>query len=63
LDCRAIGVGVGDDNPDARRLYERLGYVPAGGRYRAAYDYVDENGAASHVVEEGDFLVKSIGIR
>ena len=27
---RRIAVGVADDNPEARRLYERLGYRPTG---------------------------------
>lgn len=55
-----IGVAVADTNTDARRLYERLGYLPSGARYRAEYDYVDDSGTAHHEVEEGDFLVKEL---
>jgi GNAT superfamily N-acetyltransferase len=55
-----VGVGVGDENAGARRLYERLGYAPSGVRYRAEYDYVDDNATVVHVVEEGDFLTKRL---
>ena len=57
---RTIGVGVSDDNPDARRLYERLGYTPTGARYRVDYDYVTEAGATVHAEEQGDFLTKTL---
>ena len=36
-------LGVEDDNPQARRLYERLGYQ-AVGRQHASWDYEDDNG-------------------
>ena len=36
-------LGVEDDNPRARRLYERLGYQAAG-RQHAAWEYEDDNG-------------------
>jgi len=57
---RMIGVGVGDQNPQARRLYERLWYTASGSRYRAEYDYESENGQMIHAVEEGDFLAKRL---
>jgi len=51
----------GDGNPGARRLHERLGYEPSGQRFRAEYDYTAKGGTAIHAVEEGDFLVKTLG--
>jgi ribosomal protein S18 acetylase RimI-like enzyme len=36
-------LGVEDNNPRARRLYERLGYQPSG-RQPASWQYEDENG-------------------
>jgi GNAT superfamily N-acetyltransferase len=55
-----IGLGVGDDNPLARRLYERLGYAPSGIRYVVEYDYLDPAGNTAHAREVGDYLVKSL---
>jgi ribosomal protein S18 acetylase RimI-like enzyme len=57
-----VGVGVGDENPEARRLYERLGYAASGSRYRAEYDYENQEGEMLHAVEEGDFLVKQLSL-
>jgi ribosomal protein S18 acetylase RimI-like enzyme len=37
------GLGVEDDNPRARRLYERLGYQ-AVGRQHASWEYEDDDG-------------------
>src|SRR3954452_8683194 len=45
-----VGVAVGDENPDARRLYERLGYAETGSRYRAEYDYESEEGETVHAI-------------
>ena len=36
-------LGVNDDNPRARRLYERLGYQPVG-RQHAAWETEDDDG-------------------
>lgn len=55
-----MGVGVADENREARRLYERLGYAPSGVRFRAEYDFVDASGSTGHAIEEGDFLVKTM---
>ncbi len=56
-----IGLAVGLDNPDARRLYERLGYREAGfGAYRVHGMYVDEQGALCTWEEECVYLVKNI---
>jgi ribosomal protein S18 acetylase RimI-like enzyme len=56
-----IGVGVGDENANARRLYELIGYVTTGLRYRVEYDYVDAAGQTAHAVETSEFLVKTLG--
>ncbi|BAJ64792.1 putative acetyltransferase [Anaerolinea thermophila UNI-1] len=56
-----IGLAVGLENPDARRLYDRLGYREAGfGTYRVHGMYVDEQGALCTWEEECVYLVKRI---
>ncbi|HEU5268921.1 MAG TPA: GNAT family N-acetyltransferase [Jatrophihabitans sp.] len=55
-----IGLGVGDDNPSARRLYTSLGYAPSGARYAVDYEYPDAAGRLVPAHEAGDFLVKSL---
>lgn len=57
-----IGLGVGDDNPGARRLYLSLGYAPSGARYSVEYAYLDETGRSVQAHEAGDFLVKALPI-
>jgi ribosomal protein S18 acetylase RimI-like enzyme len=39
-------LGVEDDNPQARRLYERLGYQPTG-RQHASWEVEDDDGVLS----------------
>lgn len=55
-----IGLGVADDNPGARRLYEQLGYGESGIRYRVDYEYLDPAGTSVPTTEAGDFLVKDL---
>lgn len=55
-----IGLGVGDDNLDSRRLYTSLGYAPSGARYAVDYDYLDEAGRVVAAHEAGDFLIKRL---
>jgi hypothetical protein len=55
-----IGLGVGDDNPRARKLYLSLGYAPSGVRYAVDYEYLDEVGEPVAAHEAGDFLIKSL---
>ncbi len=44
--CTRIGLEVGStDNPDAKRLYEKLGYVDWGqGEFPINWEYIDRNG-------------------
>jgi len=46
--CTQIGLNVGStDNPEAKRLYEHLGYVDWGqGEFLISWEYVDRNGNA-----------------
>src|SRR5260370_33948047 len=53
--CTRIGLNVGSaDNPDAKRLYEHLGYVDCGqGEFLISWEYIESRGtqlAASEVV-------------
>ncbi len=44
--CTKIGLLVGStDNPEAKRLYEQLGYVDLGqGEFLISWDYIDMQG-------------------
>ena len=44
--CTQIGLNVGStDNPEAKRLYEYLGYVDWGrGEFPISWEYIDKNG-------------------
>jgi len=44
--CTQIGLEVGStDNPEAKRLYERLGYVDWGrGEFLISWEYIDKHG-------------------
>jgi ribosomal protein S18 acetylase RimI-like enzyme len=44
-------IGVGEDNPRAAALYERLGYTDTGLRWTGAYRWYDETGAGHDEVE------------
>lgn len=58
-----VAVGVADDNPRARSLYERLGYRPTGVVDTCAYDWVDDEGGRHHAVERSELLVKELPAR
>lgn len=51
-------MGVAEDNPDARRLYERLGYHGTGRVSTVEYDYVDDDGRRRHARETNEDLEK-----
>lgn len=52
-----LSLGVGLDNPDARRLYERLGYGATGEITTTTYRYVDSDGE-QEATETDERLIK-----
>jgi GNAT superfamily N-acetyltransferase len=61
LGHRRVALGVGLDNPDARRLYERLGYADWGhGSIVATYQDRDRDGPPVTITETIDMLVKPL---
>ena len=57
-----IGLAVGIDNPRARALYERLGYVDTGfGVFRIGGMYTDIHGKQREWREVCEYLVKGLG--
>ena len=56
-----IAVGVAEDNPDAERLYRRLGYHPTGVIDVSRYDWITAEGAVRHETERDHLLVKDLG--
>jgi GNAT superfamily N-acetyltransferase len=59
-DAGELGIGVGIDNPRARALYERLGYVATGELTTTTYDYVGTDGATRTATETDELLVKRL---
>lgn len=55
-----IAVGVAEDNPDAERLYRRLGYCPTGAINVSQYDWITPEGAVRHETERDHLLVKDL---
>jgi GNAT superfamily N-acetyltransferase len=61
LGHRRVALGVGADNPDARRLYERLGYADWGhGSIVGTYLDRDHDGPPVTITETIDMLVKGL---
>lgn len=56
----AIRIGVGTDNPDARRLYERLGYRGTGELTTTTYSYLDDDGLRRTATETAEELIKTL---
>ena len=56
----ALSVGVADDNPRARELYERLGYVGTGIRSTTTYAYVDDAGVRRTATEVDELLRRDL---
>jgi ribosomal protein S18 acetylase RimI-like enzyme len=58
-----VSLGVGLDNPNARRLYERLGYREAGlPPVTDGGEFVDRNGKKQKWQETWVFMVKDLGV-
>jgi GNAT superfamily N-acetyltransferase len=57
-----MAVGVAEDNPDAERLYRRLGYRRTGVIDVSEYDWITAEGAARHETERDHLLVKDLGL-
>lgn len=60
--CRRIGLEVASvDNPEARRLYERLGYVDWGhGAFLHSWEYINRDGNSATEAETVTYLSKSL---
>ncbi|MFS0717974.1 GNAT family N-acetyltransferase [Arthrobacter sp. 1P04PC] len=56
-------LGVGADNPGARRLYQRLGFTFAGRSTTTTYQYVDHDGQKQWATETDDILEKTLSGR
>ncbi|QCU76939.1 GNAT family N-acetyltransferase [Citricoccus sp. SGAir0253] len=55
-----VAVGVAEDNPDAERLYRRLGYRPTGIIDVSEYDWITPEGMLRHETERDHLLVKDL---
>ncbi|KQS59925.1 hypothetical protein ASG36_02550 [Geodermatophilus sp. Leaf369] len=55
-----IGIGVGLDNPEAARLYLRLGFLDTGLAYADAYSYTDADGVERDAVDDVRYLVRRL---
>ena len=63
LECgyTQIGLGVGVDNPGARRLYERRGYAESGfGVYETCWYYQDEESRKRCATEVWEYLIRQL---
>lgn len=60
--CTQIGLDVGStDNPDAKRLYENLGYMDWGlGDFLISWEYVDRNGTTGTESEIVTYMHKPL---
>lgn len=56
----SLRIGVGTDNPDARRLYERLGYRGTGEVTTTTYSYLDDDGVRRTATETAEELIKTL---
>jgi len=56
-----VGIGVGDDNPGAARLYLRLGFAETGLAYTDHYTFTDAEGVEHHAADDVRYLVRQLG--
>ncbi|GHE13523.1 hypothetical protein GCM10011381_36140 [Klenkia taihuensis] len=56
-----VGLGVADDNPDAARLYLRLGFAETGLAYADHYTWTDTAGVEHHAADDVRYLVRDLG--
>ncbi|MFJ4294972.1 hypothetical protein [Curtobacterium sp. NPDC089689] len=56
----ALRIGVAQDNPDARRLYERAGYVATGEVEEYDYTFVGDDGRWVTAHEASVYLAKDL---
>jgi GNAT superfamily N-acetyltransferase len=55
-----VGIGVGDDNPAAARLYLRLGFVETGLAYTDEYTWTDAEGIDHDAADPVRYLVRDL---
>lgn len=55
-------LGVGVENPGARRLYQRLGFTFAGQTTTTTYQYVDNAGRKQWATETDDIFEKALAL-
>jgi ribosomal protein S18 acetylase RimI-like enzyme len=60
LPAGRVRLGVGLENPAARRLYERLGYRATGEQTTTTYDFVDADGVTRSATETVEWMVKEL---
>lgn len=58
LGRRGVSLDVGIENDNARRLYERVGYVPEGEPFVSSWTRYDENGEPVEVTETFQRMLK-----
>lgn len=58
--CSLLALSVAVDNPDATRLYRRLGYIPTGIIDVCAYSWTGDDGQRHHEVETSELLIRSL---
>lgn len=61
--ARRLRLGVGVDNPRARRLYERLGYRLLGEQVTTTYEFVDAEGVRRSATETDETMEKDLTAR
>jgi ribosomal protein S18 acetylase RimI-like enzyme len=55
-----VSIGVGEDNPRAAALYDRLGYRDTGRRWTGSYTYFDPDGVEHEETEHVRVLVRDL---